>query len=82
MHNTLAARSHVQLHDHPEEQFTLIVSGRLRFAVVIDDETVESEVGPGEVVHLPGGRPHAATALEDSVFFDVFVPVRHELLAG
>lgn len=80
MHNMLTAGSVVPVHDHPEEQFTVMVSGRMRFAVVIGDETVESEAGPDEIVHLPGGRPHGAVALEDCVFFDVFTPVRHELL--
>jgi quercetin dioxygenase-like cupin family protein len=54
-------------HSHPHEQVTLVVSGRLRFRVGAEWR----EVGPMEVVHIPGGVEHEAEVLEDSLFFDL-----------
>lgn len=61
-------------HSHPNEQFTLVLSGRLRLTVGHPGETTVYEVGPGDLLHLPGGVPHAIEALEDSVALDVFAP--------
>jgi len=33
-----------------------------------------------EVVHIPGGMEHEAEVLEDSLFFDLFHPVREHFL--
>ncbi len=67
----------VPLHSHDNEQISIIVSGRLRFGLgnpgASDRE--ELEVGPGEVLHLPGGVPHSALALQDTEVLDLFSPV-------
>ncbi len=44
-------------HAHPEEQMTVVLSGRITFTV--GDQTVT--LGPGEVATIPGGVPHGAT---------------------
>ncbi len=44
------------VHQHPEEQITVVVQGRIRFE--IDGATVE--LGPGEVAVIPPGVPHGA----------------------
>ncbi len=46
-------------HSHPQEQMTLVVSGRLRFRVGAEWR----EVGPMEAVHIPGGVEHEAEVL-------------------
>jgi quercetin dioxygenase-like cupin family protein len=64
----------VPLHTHPHEQTGYLVSGRCRFQL---GEEVR-EIGAGDCWMVPGGVEHEATALEDSVFIDVFSPPREE----
>lgn len=62
-------------HAHENEQFAFVMSGRLRFVVGGGGrERREVVVGAGEVLHLPGGVPHAAEALEETVVLDIFSP--------
>ncbi len=63
-------------HAHPEEQLTLVLSGRIRFVL----EGEETELGPGDAVWVPSGARHAVQALDASVVLDVFSPVRVDLL--
>ena len=64
----------VPLHTHPHEQTGYLVSGRCRFQ--IGDEV--RELDAGDCWMVPGGAEHEATALEVSVFIDVFSPPREE----
>ena len=64
----------VPLHTHPHEQTGYLVSGRCRFR--LGDES--RELSPGDCWMVPGGTEHEATALEPSVFVDVFSPPREE----
>lgn len=64
----------VPTHSHPHEQTGYLVSGRGRFR--LGDE--ERELRPGDTWLVPGGVPHEVTALEPSVFIDVFSPPREE----
>jgi quercetin dioxygenase-like cupin family protein len=49
------------VHQHPEEQITAVLSGRIAFEVGGE----RREVGPGEVVVIPGDLPHGATVVGD-----------------
>jgi quercetin dioxygenase-like cupin family protein len=49
------------VHAHPEEQVTAVLSGRIVFDVAGE----RHEVGPGEVVVIPGGVPHGAAVAGD-----------------
>jgi quercetin dioxygenase-like cupin family protein len=69
----------VPLHAHPNEQFTIILSGALKFWLGPDEDRTQVVRG-GEVLHIPGHLPHKAEALEDTVSFDVFVPPREDWL--
>ncbi len=66
----------VPSHSHDNEQFTCVISGRLRLDLYAGTaRPVESvEVGPGDVLVLPAGVPHGAEALEDTVVLDSFSP--------
>jgi quercetin dioxygenase-like cupin family protein len=66
----------VVTHDHPNEQFACVLSGKMLFGVGRQGEPdyYEIVVHPGEVLVLPGNIPHSAEALEESVLFDVFSP--------
>ena len=61
-------------HQHANEQITFIVSGALEFKV----RGVSQIVRAGEVLVIPGGVPHSATALEDTEDLDLFAPPRQD----
>ena len=73
----LDAGSHLPEHQHPHEQLTYVVSGRLhmRLAGTLYD------LGAGEAVNIPGGTPHSADVPEDSFVIDTFSPPRDDYLA-
>lgn len=66
----------VPTHAHENEQFACVLSGKMRFGIGAEGSPERSEmvVSGGEVLLLPGGLPHSAEALEDSVILDVFSP--------
>ena len=70
----LARGAVVPRHSHRSEQFSLILSGALRF--MFDDREVV--VRAGEMVFIPANDPHAAEALEDTVDIDFFAPRRED----
>jgi len=74
---TLDAGSHLPEHQHPHEQLTHVLRGRLRLSIA----GVAHEIGVGQSVCIPGGTPHAADALEDTLVVDTFSPPREDLLA-
>ncbi len=47
------------VHSHPEEQCTIVISGRIRF----DIDGVQTELGPGGIVVIPGNVPHGARVI-------------------
>ncbi|MDP1660515.1 MAG: cupin domain-containing protein [Phycisphaerales bacterium] len=66
----------VPSHSHANEQFAVLLSGRVRFGLGAPGtpEHREVVVSGGEVLHLPGNLPHSAFATEDSVILDLFSP--------
>ena len=68
----------VPLHHHVNEQMSVMLEGKLRFVV----DGVESIVSAGDVMVIPPNAPHMVEALEDSLVFDVFSPVRSDWLSG
>jgi quercetin dioxygenase-like cupin family protein len=64
----------VPRHSHVSEQFSLILSGSLKF--VFDDREVV--INGGEVLYIPANVPHSAVALEDTVDVDFFAPRRED----
>ena len=74
---TLDAGSHLPEHQHPHEQLTHVLRGRLRLTIA----GVAHELGAGQSVCIPGGTPHAADTLEDTLVVDTFSPPREDLLA-
>ncbi len=74
----LAKGAVVPLHSHPNEQITLLESGRLRFTMGGEERVVEA----GETVQIPPQLPHQVEALEDSVAVDLFSPVREDWIRG
>ena len=66
----------VPTHQHENEQFACLLSGRMRFLIGepggVDAKELVLETG--QVLHLPSFVFHAAEALEDSLVLDVFSP--------
>ena len=65
----------VPRHSHRSEQFSLIVSGALKFFFDDGETTV---VHAGEIILIPAHVPHKAEALEDTVDIDFFAPRRDD----
>jgi len=70
----LARGAVVPRHAHASEQFSLILSGALKFS--FDDREVV--LRGGEMVFIPSNTPHAAEALEDTIDLDFFAPRRED----
>ena len=64
----------VPRHSHVNEQYSWIISGKLKF--VFDDR--EIVVGAGEFLLIPPNVPHSAIAQEDTVDVDIFAPRRED----
>ena len=64
----------VPRHSHLNEQYSWIISGKLKF--VFDDR--EIVVGAGEFLLIPPNVPHSAIAEEDTVDVDIFAPRRED----
>lgn len=64
-------------HDHPHEQLTLVMAGRVRFTLGNEERIA----APGDVIHIPSGCWHGATMLdEEVVLIDIFSPIREDFL--
>lgn len=71
---SLARGAVVPRHSHVSEQFSLILSGELKF--FFDDG--EAVVRAGEFIYIPSNVPHAAEALAHMEGIDVFSPRRED----
>jgi quercetin dioxygenase-like cupin family protein len=68
----------VPRHSHPNEQISYITEGALRFLLGEAGSEVEKIVRKGDVLVIPGGVPHSAEALEDTIDLDLFAPPRQD----
>jgi quercetin dioxygenase-like cupin family protein len=68
----------VPLHQHENEQVSMIDEGALRFEIGGRDVVVRT----GESLVIPSNVPHLVEALEDSVATDVFTPSRQDWISG
>lgn len=75
-HIVLRKGCSVPVHSHPNEQFSVVLSGRIRYAIADEPDAPARLVvlGPGELIHLPSDVPHGADAEEDTVLIDIFSP--------
>ena len=66
------------VHSHPHEQMTLVVSGKVKFTI----DGLAVIAAPGDVLHFPPNNQHGATMLdEEVVLIDIFSPIREDFLA-
>jgi len=65
-------------HEHPHEQMSIVMSGRVRFFV----EGTERTASAGDVLHFPPHCNHGATMMdEEVVLIDIFTPIREDFLS-
>ena len=72
----LAKGAIVPEHHHESEQITYILEGALEFEI----GGKRIVVGKGQVLRIPSNVPHMAVALEDTLYLDIFSPIRHDWL--
>ena len=65
-------------HSHPNEQISMVETGRLKFLL----GGREVIVGAGETLQIPPHLPHSAEALEDVTVVDLFSPPREDWMRG
>jgi quercetin dioxygenase-like cupin family protein len=70
----LAAGAIVQPHQHPHEQVTYVLSGRLQFTVGTETQVLET----GMCAVIPSGTTHSGLALTACRVLDVFSPARDD----
>lgn len=68
----------VPQHSHTSEQVSFIVTGCLRFLIEGEEIIVRSS----ELLQIPSNARHSAEALEDTLVYDVFSPVRQDWMEG
>jgi quercetin dioxygenase-like cupin family protein len=71
----------VPAHRHENEQYTYVVTGALRFRFG-EEQDEEVVVGAGEIVLIPSGHLHSASADEDTFELDIFCPPRRDWIEG
>lgn len=76
---SLKKGSSAPIHQHPVEQATMVLQGRL-FLIVEEKEMV---LESGDLVFIPPNTPHGGgEALEDVVTLDFFSPPRDDIQDG
>lgn len=70
----LAAGTVVPVHQHPHEQVTYVVEGRLEFTIDGESRVLER----GDAAVIPGGAAHGCRALTRVLVVDVFSPARDD----
>ena len=76
-----AAGDSVPAHRHDNEQYTYVISGALRF-LFGEQQDEEVVVGPGQIVLIPSGLLHSASADADTFELDIFCPPRQDWIDG
>lgn len=63
-------------HSHESEQLSMVVTGTLKFK--LDGE--ERILTTNQMVLIPSNIVHAVEALEDTLVYDIFSPIRRDWL--
>lgn len=70
----IKAGSELPAHQHPHEQISMMIEGKMDFYVGEEKCILE----PGVIKVIPSNTPHWAYAHTDSILIDVFNPVRED----
>ena len=74
----LGKGSVVPLHQHVNQQTTMVKSGALEFEMGGEKILLRA----GDVLVIPPNLPHSVEALEDSTATDLFTPAREDWIRG
>ena len=74
----LAEGAIVPLHQHENEQISMVAAGSVRFDFPDEQVTVRA----GETLRIAPHRPHSVVALEATSVTDIFAPVREDWRRG
>src|SRR6185437_9056345 len=72
----------VGMHQHENEQVTMMKSGALKFVFGGAEEGREVIVREGDILQIPPNLPHMVEALEDPMATDLFTPRREDWIRG
>ena len=72
----------VPMHQHENEQVTMMKSGALRFVFGGAEGGREVIVRAGDILPIPPNVPHMVEALEDSMATDLFSGRREDWISG
>jgi quercetin dioxygenase-like cupin family protein len=70
--------SKVAIHDHANDQVTIVEKGAVRMVVGGEEFVLRA----GQMVHVPPDVPHGNEALEDTVILELFSPIREDWIRG
>jgi quercetin dioxygenase-like cupin family protein len=73
----LKAGSRLPVHQHPQDQITHIIRGRL----IMIAADVRHELATGDSFYIPGNTPHGVETIEETLALDTFSPPRIDYLA-
>lgn len=65
-------------HSHPHEQMVYISQGACE--LVLDGGAIHKSMGPGEICLLPSGRLHEVRSKANTVIWDIFSPIRDDII--
>lgn len=67
----------VATHSHENEQFAVVLSGKVKFGIGAEGSPARREhiLSGGEVIHFPSNVPHSAEAIEETMILDLFSPI-------
>ena len=74
----MKADAHVAVHQHPHEQYVLLIKGAISLRIGTEERTIK----PGDLAVVPGGVEHEAFFPEDTEVIDFFAPVHKDFLIG
>ncbi|MFN8007146.1 MAG: cupin domain-containing protein [Terriglobia bacterium] len=63
-------------HSHESEQLSMVVTGKVVFMMEGEEQLLHSN----QLVLIPSNKVHSVVALEDSLIYDLFSPIRHDWL--
>ena len=74
----MKAGAHAGAHQHPHEQISWMLSGKMEFRLGSEKRTC----GPGDIVVIPSGVEHEAWFPEDTEVIDIWSPPREDFYTG
>ncbi|MEM0261194.1 MAG: cupin domain-containing protein [Nitrososphaerota archaeon] len=72
----IEAGGKVEVHQHPQAQYGVVIKGRGVF--IVGGRYIE--ISEGDSYYIPPGEEHGFSALEDTQVIDIFIPPREDYM--